>query len=403
MNGESNGTVTILVVAGERGAYRDLDGQRFTAAEIAVVDSATNATEALSKAAQLQPDLVLLDADTPGLNCFDLALELQEYNLSLGAIVVATSKDPQSFRRAIQAGVQEYLIKPVTTREIAETITELAHARRRRPTGPSGRTAKPQNTCEIIPVIGARGGTGKSLLGVNLGVVLAQELQKKTALVDMLFGSSAMLLNVQPKQGLVELARHLGEADLEMLRTTSVRHESGLDVYVAYPEPKFLDYGGGLEEFTLGVCSVLRQGYDFVLVELPMLLGENSLQSLREANQVLVVASGLELVTLRETKGLIAAIADNAVARDRIRVIVNRWEPRGFISEADVERTLGFPVWAYLPNDERLVLQSINIGHPVVLERPTAPLSQQLKSVARRVAGLPAEAADTRRRFSFLG
>jgi pilus assembly protein CpaE len=118
---------------------------------------------------------------------------------------------------------------------------------------------------------------------------------------------------------------------------------------------------------------------------------------------VLVIASGLELVTLRETKGLLAAIADNVVSKERIRVVVNRWEPRGFISEADLERTLGFPVWGYLPNDERTVLHSINIGYPVVLDRPAVPLSQQLKSLARRVAGMPADAAESRKRFSFLG
>jgi Flp pilus assembly CpaE family ATPase len=138
-----------------------------------------------------------------------------------------------------------------------------------------------------------------------------------------------------------------------------------------------------------------------VLVEQPLLLGESNLATLRDANQVVVIATGLELVTLRETKGLLAAIADRVVPRDRLRVIVNRWEPRGFISEADVERTLGFPVWAYLPNDERLVLHSINVGSPVVLERPTAPLSLQLKGLARRLAGLPAEATEARRRFAF--
>lgn len=400
MNGNNNGAVTILVVAADRDAYRDLEGHKYSTTDLTVLDCACTSSEALAKAQSLQPDVVLLDAETPGVQCFDLAMQLQEVDLGLGAVVISASKDPQSFRRAIQAGVQEYLIKPVSSREIASTITELSQTRRRRPTV---RAARPLQTSEVVAVISARGGVGKSTVAVNLAVLLTQELQKRVALVDMLFGSAAMLLNVAPTVGLMELARHLSEADVETIKTSSVRHSSGVEVYSAFAEPKFTDFLPGSEEFTAGVCAVLRKGYDYLLIEQPMLMGESSLALLREANQVLVIACGLELVTLRETKGLLGALADQVVPRDRLRVIVNRWEPRGFISEADVERTLGFPVWAYLPNDERLVLHSINIGVPVVLERPTAPLSQQLKALARRVAGLPVDAADTRKRFSFLG
>jgi hypothetical protein len=81
------------------------------------------------------------------------------------------------------------------------------------------------------------------------------------ALVDMLFGSSAMMLNLAPTSGLMDLARHLREADLEMLRTTSVQHASGVDVFVAHAEPRFLDYASGTEELSTGVCAVLRNGY----------------------------------------------------------------------------------------------------------------------------------------------
>jgi pilus assembly protein CpaE len=192
------------------------------------------------------------------------------------------------------------------------------------------------------------------------------------------------------------------EADLVTLKTHAVRHDTGVDVYVAYPNPEFGYYEHLNGSFSEKVWSVMQSGYDFVLTEYPVLAGQEQLSVLQHASQVVVVTSGLELISLRETRGLVESIA-RLIPADRIRVIVNRWEPRGFIAEADAERTLGCPVWAYLPNDERLVLYSINMGKPAVLERPSAYLSSQLRTVARRLAGIPVEEGDSRRRFRLPG
>src|SRR4051812_50193211 len=78
------------------------------AAGFEVVGVAHNAAEARQAAADLQPDLVLLDMYLPDALGLDLVPEL-----SCDVLMVTAAADADTVRRAVGAGGVNYLIKPL--------------------------------------------------------------------------------------------------------------------------------------------------------------------------------------------------------------------------------------------------------------------------------------------------
>ncbi|WIX80451.1 response regulator [Amycolatopsis carbonis] len=89
-----------------------------------VAGIAHTAAEARARVRELTPDLVLLDVylpDEPGLSVLP--------DLATDTIVLSAATDAASITAAIRAGALNYLIKPFTTRQLAERLTAYARFR----------------------------------------------------------------------------------------------------------------------------------------------------------------------------------------------------------------------------------------------------------------------------------
>jgi DNA-binding NarL/FixJ family response regulator len=92
---------TVLIVddhAGFRAAARDL----LEAGGFDVVGEAADGASALAAAAELQPEIVLLDIQLRDLDGFTVAAQLAEDGAS-ATIVLTSSRDSTSFRRRLRA------------------------------------------------------------------------------------------------------------------------------------------------------------------------------------------------------------------------------------------------------------------------------------------------------------
>ena len=102
-----------------RMAIADADG-------IALVGEACDGSEVVSLAAELQPDVVLLDLNMPNLDGIGAAKQLQDVH-PLARVVVLTAYDDEAMRvEAFQCGVTCYLVKGiVTVGEVLAVIREV--------------------------------------------------------------------------------------------------------------------------------------------------------------------------------------------------------------------------------------------------------------------------------------
>lgn len=92
-------------------------------------EAAYSTEDAVSKAAVFDPDVVLMDLETPVINGFDLAKELRKCCPHAKFLALAGYTQADIVRRANRAGFERILNKPVPAKAIKEAIdTECAAA-----------------------------------------------------------------------------------------------------------------------------------------------------------------------------------------------------------------------------------------------------------------------------------
>ncbi len=90
-------------------------------------DEAHNGFQALEKALERQPDLVLTDIAVPGLDGIELCRRLRADNRTHGIPVLGVTgyPDRQYQDRALEAGADRVLIKPCTEESLVNAAREL--------------------------------------------------------------------------------------------------------------------------------------------------------------------------------------------------------------------------------------------------------------------------------------
>ena len=114
--------IRILVVDDHTLFRRGLTALLQTQAQFQVVGEAGDAGEALRRAAELQPDVILLDNHLPGVNGVDALQGLREAAPLARVLMLTVSEDGQTLARALQRGASGYLLKTVDSDVLAVAI-----------------------------------------------------------------------------------------------------------------------------------------------------------------------------------------------------------------------------------------------------------------------------------------
>ena len=108
----------------------------------------------------------------------------------------------------------------------------------------------------------------------------------------------------------------------------------------------------------------LRLRYDFILVDLPPGLNDEHLELIRYCDQINIVTIA-EVSALRNVVRQTDYFARKEIPADRLRVILNRHQNRGIISEEQIEKVIGQKISWKVPNQYFQVLKSISGGDPL--------------------------------------
>jgi DNA-binding NarL/FixJ family response regulator len=101
-----------------------------SAREIEVVGQAASAPEAIRKAKQLEPDVVLLDIRLPGANGWEVCRALGSLVPEIRVIMLTSFMEEDYLFKALQAGAKGYLVKTATHEEIVDAILSVAGGKR---------------------------------------------------------------------------------------------------------------------------------------------------------------------------------------------------------------------------------------------------------------------------------
>lgn len=117
-----------LLIADDHELFRQgLHALISTTEDIELVGEAATGEEAITYTEQLQPDVVLMDINMPGLNGVQATRNILNANPSIGIIMVTMLKDDASVFSAMRAGARGYVLKGSQYKELLETIRAVAN------------------------------------------------------------------------------------------------------------------------------------------------------------------------------------------------------------------------------------------------------------------------------------
>jgi DNA-binding NarL/FixJ family response regulator len=90
--------------------------------EMEVAGEAANGDDAIHKAAKLQPDVILMDIQMPGMNGIEATRLIYQSSPHIGVIVLTMFEDDDSVFAAMRAGARGYLLKGADQAEILRAI-----------------------------------------------------------------------------------------------------------------------------------------------------------------------------------------------------------------------------------------------------------------------------------------
>jgi DNA-binding NarL/FixJ family response regulator len=93
-----------------------------TVPDTAVVGEATTGDEAIALAAELQPDLIVMDLQMPGVSGIDATRRILDTSPHIGILVVTMFEDDYSVFAAMRAGAKGYVLKDTDEEDILHAI-----------------------------------------------------------------------------------------------------------------------------------------------------------------------------------------------------------------------------------------------------------------------------------------
>lgn len=96
---------------------------------VEVVGEAADAHEAMEMVQQLDPDVVLLDQNMPGLATPETITLLKQRSARIEVIVLSETPDPELAFRAIEAGASGYVLKDISPENLIRAIHGVCNGR----------------------------------------------------------------------------------------------------------------------------------------------------------------------------------------------------------------------------------------------------------------------------------
>lgn len=212
----------------------------------------------------------------------------------------------------------------------------------------------------LIAFLPAKGGVGASTIALNTAAAMASS-GKKTVLMDadLRSGALSLMLNCLPCGSMQKALE--GAADEETFNWKPyITHAHDVDFVLSarvpvVPPPTWAHY------HVLIQSAVAR--YDTVLADLPELVNPGTVEIVKSARYVMVVATQ-EVLPLKMAERRMSELMEWGVPPDRIKLLVNRWHKKE-IGKEEIEKFVRRPVYATFANDFQTVRRAMMDGAPV--------------------------------------
>ncbi len=235
---------------------------------------------------------------------------------------------------------------------------------------------------QVIAVVAAKGGVGKTTVATNLAVGLARQAPLSVVLVDadVQFGDVATALSLAPARTLLDAVTAAAAEDAMVLKAYLTPHPDGYYIVCGAASPADGDRVSGEQ---LGhLISQLTEIFRFVIIDTAPGLGEHALAALEAATDAVFLCD-MSVPSARGLRKEIAVLTAVGIMPSARHVVLNFADRMSGLSVRDIEATIGVPVDIAVPRSSAVTL-STNLGVPLLQAGKKNPASAALNQLVLR-------------------
>ncbi len=337
---------------------------------------------------RLRPDVFLFDI-TRSMRSFEEAMRSMRAVASVPMVVALnTIADPETILAAIRAGANEYLYPPLESG--LKKALERASAERVK------KQVRTRPRAKTLGFLSSKGGCGATTVACHVAVELQRMTSQEILLADFDLdaGIVGFLMKIKTPYTLLDAVENIHRLDLSYWKGLISNGQASLEVIPA-PAAATLRRSVDPEPFR-HVLSFMRSAYDWVIADLGRNLNALSLHLLEDVDEVFLIAT-LDLPALHLAKLVSQTLMDHGFGQNRLHLILNRMPKRSDLTAEEVERILGVPVYATLPNNYPELFEAYAHGN---LLPGSTELGQQLNRLTMKIAGVQAPKSKSKYAFS---
>ncbi|KQB95843.1 pilus assembly protein CpaE [Loktanella sp. 1ANDIMAR09] len=312
---------------------------------------------------------------------------------SVKVILIAEDVSPTALHQLLREGGDEFVPYPLPENELARAI-ERVLTKQETPapqSGEKGFKVSGDRSGVIIPIHGLAGGTGATMLAVNLAWELAIIDKKdppKVCLIDLdfQFGSASTYLDLPRRETVLELLTDTASMDAEAFMQATLTYGDKLHVLTAPMDMIPLDMI--TPDDITRVIQMAASNFDYVIIDMPSTMVEWS-QTVLEMAHVYFAMIELDMRSAQNTLRLKRALQSEDLPFEKIRFLLNR--APGFTDmngKSRVKRlsdNLGISIEVQLPDGGKPVVQAADHGAPMADTVPKNALRKEIMKLAKSI------------------
>ena len=306
-------------------------------------------------------------------------------------ILIAEDVSPTALHQLLREGGDEFVPYPLPENELARAIERVLTAKATpEPTdGEKKFNATGDRSGVVIPVHGLAGGTGATMMAVNLAwelVNIDKDEPPKVCLIDLdfQFGSVSTYLDLPRREAILEMLTDTESMDSEAFMQSLLTYDERLHVLTAPTDMIPLDM---ITPEDIGrVIEIARVNFDYVVIDMPSTMVEWS-QTVLEMAHIYFAMIELDMRSAQNTLRLKRALQSEDLPFDKIRFILNR--APGFTDlngKSRVKRladSLGISIDVLMPDGGKPVMQACDHGAPMAVTIAKNPLRKEITKLAK--------------------
>jgi pilus assembly protein CpaE len=252
-------------------------------------------------------------------------------------------------RRALHAGADDLMFLPLEENEMTRVLVKLGERQRRDEPGDERKVGG-----VIYSLTSLAGGVGVTTLCANLTLALSYASDKSAAVVDLDLqkGELSVALQLEPEQTIAALPEFARSLDSLRLESALTKHPSGIYLLAA---PQRIEDADRILDVTVGaVLNLMRQLFDFVVVDCGQRLDENAIAAWERSDEVVYVIDQ-SLAAAQSARRFAELFGRLDLPADEPHYLLNKVDPQSVISESRLAEVVGESFYATIPRDDKLM------------------------------------------------